>query len=679
MATGPATITDFSRGVRVDRTPTGLQDGEIRPSRNIWLPDLNGYPSWRPVANRIDKWDPSTNGLPTGGYFPNVPITAASFVSRDPGDTVVIVCMGLGYSLNSGMPGYTVHAQVGGVRQDYGLAAADYVRSATCRPQILIWNNKAYIFDGGEDPGWVLERNGASAQNNGTATFETGLGINRTFMKDVWPVDDQPLASIAWVHQGQIILSGFRSDPTALRNTAINDIGTLISATKTFWAGRGDGDFLAGGLEIAVEGGSTYFEPYSLVFKSRSTWLLQGGLPTATDNGSFRLFKILDQGLVAKETIAKSKYGKIWCSGKNVWIATGGGSPVAIGNAIAPMLEQAPFGSKIWSGASFMSGEFYVLTVPSEICGQRVSTAEQWWCDLREFQERGADGVTWWGPMDIPGHVFSGPDPFSPSTAGTYVIYGSKNSGTTWDSGETSIGSMDALGTDADETSGYRIDSWRIVPDAGPVYTYSAVDVVVSSVTVDDPAGLKPSGSFTDTFSGNTINIISIAGNEVYVSGTGLLVAPGTFTRNFAAPAIIQDPTALYSWGFELVGKEFDGGSASLRKIIQRVIVNARLRGTTKLWVRFQGNIGVEVSDPISAQAVSPGFILGTSVMGDPIGVGFRDLVYPSAASPSIGRFIAHTYQPVVYCTIEPGGLLPSEVNIKEITVVIRPIGRLPT
>jgi hypothetical protein len=216
-----------------------------------------------------------------------------------------------------------------------------------------------------------------------------------------------PRATVAGTYRGTVMISGFEDDKSLIRWLEVGDPTVLVSAAKGIWVNRHLGDRVTGLFEVMFEGGAGALNSYAVVAKSGSMRMLTGDPPTSATDGTLDASVVISdtEGCISKETIAKTPYGMIWCSGANVWLApTNGAKPVPIGTAIASMLEQRAQNPDLWCGV-FHQG-FYRLSVPtaggdqsspsSTIINPSLTQTEQWWCDLRVFPK-----LSWWGPMEM--------------------------------------------------------------------------------------------------------------------------------------------------------------------------------------------------------------------------------------------------------------------------------------
>lgn len=246
------------------------------------------------------------------------------------------------------------------------------------------------------------------------------------YVRGVFDVGDQavsgtwPLlkASIATVYRGQIVMGDCRGieggRDKIFNSNLFPSVGPLGFAGLAKGVTIGEDGSAVNGLAVIQVTGGAQVEPYLVVFKRASVWMIQGYLPTSIDLGNYSLSPVLrNEGLVTKETIAETPYGLIWCSGRNVWLMPPGQQPVRIGNDIAEYLRTAPQGFDWRWHAVFVDG-FYCLSIPKrlssgygraadstwdELGGDEV---EQWWCDLRSLDDGSENqGPKWWGPMNI--------------------------------------------------------------------------------------------------------------------------------------------------------------------------------------------------------------------------------------------------------------------------------------
>jgi hypothetical protein len=277
---------------------------------------------------------------------------------------------------------------------DYGLSAID-------RPCFVNYQRKLYVFTGADKSGYILYAPLTGSSPLVTTNTYDDVGFN-------WHKAIKP--KVVSVYRGSFMLADF--DPEQPGYVALCDPLdplTLIPEASWFFVGVADDQRIVATKEIAVVGGSDMVEPYWLVLKQRSMWMVQGEPPTSVLNGTLRVTPInKDEGCISKETVVDTPHGTVWCSGKNVWLMPSGQQPVKVGDDIAPLLA-SHYGAAVYAWHAVYKDGFYKLTIPrvapgqgdtGEDYGEAYLTAptEQWWLDMREYPER----MTWWGPMDLP-------------------------------------------------------------------------------------------------------------------------------------------------------------------------------------------------------------------------------------------------------------------------------------
>ncbi len=392
MAKGSVVLKRF-KGVNLAKNPREIDDDELCLARNTYPPMKGGAElALRPQTSLI------TNDLDTG-YNAN----------RGDNDSMAFV------QLN----GNTKHAlfiwlerfqgAVGGLfqlvddvtwRNVLGLSpAAEPTIPSTDRPQFIEYRRKLYVLVGQGAPCYVIE---APTAASGIVETPTSLSW------DIAP-------SVGCVYRDTFCLARFDpANPGLVAFTEVGDPATILSSAKWLQVGPASDEQIVAMAEVSIYGGSDAVEPYMIVWKQRSTWLVQGEPPTSTSIGTLRISCInAHEGMSQKETLAKSPFGYIWASESNVWmLLNGSASPTPIGLPIAPRLsKESPSARFAWH-AVFSQG-FYKLTIPGSTNGGDTGLAdtlpptEQWWCDLRAWLDKDADGVqtnqfSWWGPMDVP-------------------------------------------------------------------------------------------------------------------------------------------------------------------------------------------------------------------------------------------------------------------------------------
>jgi hypothetical protein len=260
------------------------------------------------------------------------------------------------------------------------------------KPGAVQWGNSLYLFTGGSRPGYRLDHRPAGVFDLTT--------IDAVPIHTIWAAGDMPRGNIAAAYRGTIALAGFVDQPHMIRWLEVGDPTTLVSASKAINVGREYRGSITALAELNVESGSAGLSSYLLVAKSTSMFIYTGNPPTtATDGDLSKAITIsATEGCISKETLVNTKYGTVWCSGANVWLApSSGGKPFPIGETIQSMLEQRAQSPNLWS-AAFHDG-FYRLTVPSGVTDPSeiaLTETEQWWCDMRNYPK-----IAWWGPMEL--------------------------------------------------------------------------------------------------------------------------------------------------------------------------------------------------------------------------------------------------------------------------------------
>lgn len=399
-------------GVDLSRSPDALEDGFLAWAQNTWQPELT-HLALRPQTRLVGS---NNNGVTAAG---NDPLSLITF--RDHRGFARIVLWKYQTSVvESNYLEFFNNGNVSEITMEDGSrpwVPPEQIRSG--RPSWVAWNGKLYVFAGHHAPGWVF-----SATKPGDPLYYPGYVLAASVLGTSWPSGDQPRARVAWLYRNTFVLSGF--DPpegSTIRNCGVNDPESLISSSKAFYVGRGDGDDILAGIEVPVFGGSTYVEPYSLVFKRNSVWMLQGQLPTSGSDGTLSVSRVVEkEGIISKDSLVMSEYGPIWCSGQNVWLAPFGGTPIKIGNRVSSYLKTKAQGVAYAWCAAYANG-IYRLSVPSlSMCiSGNMPGYEQWWCDLRQFPE-----IRWWGPMSLPAGAMV-TDVGDPSRARVLSAYPTEN------------------------------------------------------------------------------------------------------------------------------------------------------------------------------------------------------------------------------------------------------------
>lgn len=258
--------------------------------------------------------------------------------------------------------------------------------TAKRRPAVVVWRDDVYVFTGVDEAGYHL-----------TTTVPGTIVVQPLTFAWSGTAGGAIYPTIACMYRDSLALAGMDGSKSRIRWTEVGDPLNLLVGTKAIDI-PGE-DPIVGLFEIPVIGGSQYVEPYLLVLKRNSIWMIHGSPPTSTANGDLSVTRLgQSEGLVRPETFCYTPFGAIWCSGKNVWIAPHNGAPQRIGDALAPMLKklsgEAPYA---WHAAYF-DGHYRLAVPGTDPLAAGYTPTEEWWLDMREFPER----ATWWGPMMLP-------------------------------------------------------------------------------------------------------------------------------------------------------------------------------------------------------------------------------------------------------------------------------------
>lgn len=367
MPQGHVVVREFA-GLNLLKPARHLEDNELAHAKNVWQP-VPGVLGLRPQTKAADMafWD--ANDGRTTAVMPlldaNNQTHLYAWVNRD------------------NNPARLTEATEGVPTLFKSLTTK--VTSET-RPGWVAWRNRLYVFPGpgGDVCGYVVDGRVDS------------LTIQTTDAGASWSQKIKP--RLAVIHRSQLVLAGMDTpEDSTIVCSEVNDPASIVAEAKYIWCGKGDGDSIVGMVSVPVVGGGNYAEPYLLVFKQRSTWLVSGALPTpSVDNKPAVTLYSGEAGLAAKETLAWTEHGLMWASGDNVWLAPRGGMPTRIGDAIAPALRSAPAGGRWkWSAAYF--NQHYRLSIVSVEGGHYDWPDVQYWCDMRDPEH-----PKWFGPMTVP-------------------------------------------------------------------------------------------------------------------------------------------------------------------------------------------------------------------------------------------------------------------------------------
>lgn len=380
MPRGHIVLREF-RGVNLSVNPRYLPDGDLVKAQDTYQP-LPGWLQLRPQTQLI------TSINATGSYVVDTMVYMPFDDARRQHHTMLWHEDGNYARVLELLPDNTA-----------SIFVSTGLWSGKERPAWFVFNRELYILTGADKPGFIIYADPNS--------FAGGLLVKDAFTG--WSSQIRP--SIAAVYRDQLCVAGLAPpDESLIRLTnplaVANGIDTLLGLDKSISVAASDGDRIVGLYQVPVIGGGSYVEPYLLVFKRRSVWMVQGNLPTQNLEGSATTVPLVrDEGLVSKETICPTPYGTAWCSGENVWVAPHGGVPIPIGADIREHIRRLPGGDRASWFMVYYKG-FLRLQIP-KVTGL-VATAttegeygaqynEQYWCDMRNFPK-----VSWWGPMTIP-------------------------------------------------------------------------------------------------------------------------------------------------------------------------------------------------------------------------------------------------------------------------------------
>lgn len=444
MPVGSALIEEF-RGVNLSEHPLRLEDDELVFALNTY-PVQRGMPDLRPNGRLIGISGDAVEGSVAAAdlamanncglvQFFDILGRHHLLVWQFRADTTTTGVFRMRELLDFNMDGnaaanialpsrqvYLKPAGAGGVddatRADLNVALVDFQR-----PGFTVRNGKLYIFIGVGNP-LVLEagvqdsisgaQGGAGSQNSywGATEVPWNVAVAGTAAQYI-------NGTTATVKDNQVVLAGVKGYPCKLFTADPTDAGNFTAVapiTSSIDIGTTD-DPIVAVVTVPVLGGADAIEPYLLVLKRHSVWMVQGPLPDSTSRGDVRVVPLMRaEGCVSKLTVVETPKGIVWCSGQNVYIMEPGNNPRAIGDNISPYLktlESAP-DNPAWHGAWDMTLGCYRLSVPRgmtsdafaafELAGTGPATypAEQWWCDIRKPAE-----PAWWGPMSLSGVTHS--------------------------------------------------------------------------------------------------------------------------------------------------------------------------------------------------------------------------------------------------------------------------------
>lgn len=453
MAVGSALIPEF-RGVNLSKSPLKIPDSDLRLAANCY-PLVRGEIDHRPNAKLLGRMVDgaessfdlrlaSSTGL-TQFFDHNGKHHLLRWGFR-PGNNGPVFRMVELLSFNEDgsspvtaqLPSRPIYWNVTTAQVDLPLN-----REAFREPTFLARNGVLYIFLG-QGSIWTLE----AGVNDVLTAADGGIGGGTSYWGATalsWNIaaPGQPpelvCGSAACEHNGQLVMAAVPQYPTEVFCADPADPGDLsmvAPGSRAFSVGAYDGDSIIAIVSVPVLDGATSVEPYLLVLKRHSVWMVQGYLPTSTSDGDLRITPVLrKEGCVSKATVVVTPSAVIWCSGKNVWRMAPGNKPEAIGGDIAEYLKTLPSQADdpAWWACWDSNLGCYRLSVPRSLGNflwswespqpGAVAThhTEQWWCDLRD-----PENPAWWGPQTLSG-VFGGLELREPGGAmlGQWVASGS--------------------------------------------------------------------------------------------------------------------------------------------------------------------------------------------------------------------------------------------------------------
>ncbi|UOF77443.1 phage stabilization protein [Caudoviricetes sp.] len=444
MAVGSALLDDLV-GVNLSKHPLKLADNELTLALNTY-PIERGVPDMRPNGRLLgvagippEDSTFDTDRAATGGLFQFVDDKGQYHllmwhfrVGINEGvQSTVYIREILSQNMDGGNPinvdlsyRYVLLKQDGLILSDRPFLQLG-TRRAFDKPGFIVRNGKLYIFMGtgpvlrltaGEND--VLDASlggvGAAPSYWATAEFNWNVAVGGNPAINV-------NGNIVALHQNQICMAGVPGYPNYIFCSDPADTGDLSAVapiTRAISIGQSD-DPIVALATIPITGGSAAVEPYLLVLKRRSTWMVQGALPDSTSDGSLKIVPLLrNEGCVSRSTVVDSEHGVIWCSGQNVWLMESGQEPRCIGADIAPYLKTLPaqsdLASAFWSAVYDPTLGCYRLITPrglasdvmsqvENVCITYTVPQEQWWCDLRGLLMDQEEKPAWWGPMTLSG------------------------------------------------------------------------------------------------------------------------------------------------------------------------------------------------------------------------------------------------------------------------------------
>lgn len=666
MPQGSATIKGFV-GVNLSKDPSELEDNELLVARNLWCPKP-GVPELRGQSKLL------TQGNVNGG------------VGGDQGSTNLMQFTDRAGKVRTLMffrdisgPGNIILLAEDLTGVDPAGALISVILRENQRPIWFAYNNQLYVMCGRADTVAGSPRGGGlvfSSAEGGTVT-PADLSANWT---------EHPSFTTGWIYRNTGVFSGAVGEESTLRFSEPADLNTLVSLAKGVFIQRGDGDRVVGGVEVTVEGGATYFEPYSIVFKKRSTWMLQGNPPTGATLGSLVLNPLITgEGLVDWNALCKTPYGPAWCSGKNVWLARPGQKPVRIGDPLREFLKLLPQETPTEWNMVFFDG-WLRLSVPRPDKYNSLTPSEQWWCDLRDADEEGWR-PRWWGPQDLPTATML-VDQTDASVSRLVGVTGLSGAAYIVEFDAKTPGNRDAHHNFTGEGSFPNLDSIEVrtkVFDFGDAVIDKILDAVELVLKSDLAANLtvtlvRDGGSASDTFEANPgDSAVAVTGGPTFTS----YFTATTTLNTLGAPGDINFSGAPTTPGTDAIIR-IDVGSTSSGLVTCDVTINGA----------FNSTVTVALGDELAVPSVA-GVKFGFQVP-PPDGAGYTTRATYTAAAGGGGvlipgstlvqnnfqvvfgypvtRALAKTWQLIVKSSFA-GGQAPS-LQIRSLGLRVRPIER---
>lgn len=588
------TVVKQWQGVNLSDDPRSIADNEL-----LWA--ANCYPNVKGIIAPRARQCPIDYGG-TGGAQPvdnGLAATICDFVDRN-GKQWYLVYDPMG---SPGSTVFTLHdsnlINRKNVDRPDSVSSLFPVVPYGVRPGHLVYNNELFVFPGHSFSGLVL---GADDLSNGQVGGAKFRELGTTWADFAGASADRPKFSFGEIYRDTFVLGGLPPPYESLVffTQGVDSAGnpqpswyTLLSAAKAAGFGYGDGDKLINFKTTPVTGGSSAIEPYGIALKRRSVWMLQGDVPTTTDNGTLVVTPIMrGEGLISSHAVCVTPYGIIWCSGRNVWLMPPGQKAIAIGDKIKGYLSQLPqTDSPAWY-LSFCNDVLYLNCPSSRVgtAGDQIysrftgegaaaapityAATEQWWCDLRNLDE-----PRWWGPQDVKAShmvsmigqqgplVMGGITPYLISGFPVRAAFTLGESNPTLRSFTIGAGALARSGTGVTATIGahtLRIgDSVSLTLTGGDVAQFQANGIVITgraATTISWVEDLIDPGWFTPNSNVNPVTIESTVDRGIDLYDVG--ITAGEAGVNPTTHQLVRT-------------REMDFGDPMLTKILECVEVNS--------------------------------------------------------------------------------------------------------